>query len=106
MKKEKIYPGISRLAGFAIVLMLLGPLQGCMFYYKVQTEPLVRQQEIKKYDSLDKYMILHQRDRAWRFSQPLILGNVVTGKPTAEALVPCWWQGLLAALRSLYLWGT
>ena len=80
MKKQKIHPGITKLASFAIILMLLGPLQGCMFYYKVQTEPLVRQQEIKKYDSLDKYMILHQRDRAWHLSQPLISGNMVTSK--------------------------
>lgn len=64
----------------AIVLLLLGSLQGCMFYYKVQAVSKVTPQEVKKYDSLNKYIIMHQRDKAWHLSQPLISDNTLYGK--------------------------
>jgi hypothetical protein len=42
------------------MLIVLSFLQGCMFYYKVQTVNKITPQDIKKYASLNKYLILHQ----------------------------------------------
>lgn len=51
-----------------------------MYYYKAQTVSKVEQQDIKTYASMNKYLILHQRDKAWHFSQPLISENTLYGK--------------------------
>jgi hypothetical protein len=80
MKKQKTYLYFIQLMRMAIALLLLGSLQGCMFYYKVQAVSKVTPQDVKKYDSLNKYIILHQRDKAWHLSQPLISDNVLYGK--------------------------
>jgi len=63
-----------------LVLIFLGFLQGCMFYYKVQTVNKVTPQEIKKYDSLNKYLILHQGDSAWHLYKPGITNNMLSGE--------------------------
>ena len=51
-----------------LAMFLLSALQGCMFYYKVQTVNPVTFDAIKQYDSLKKYLILHQRDNALHIS--------------------------------------
>ena len=80
MKKQKTLLDKIKPAVLAMAFLLLGSLQGCMFYYKVQTVGSVTPPEVKRYDSLDKYIILHQRDKAWHLSQPLISDNTLYGK--------------------------
>lgn len=80
MKKQKTLLDKIKPAALAMAFLLLGSLQGCMFYYKVQTVSKVTPQAVKKYDSLDKYIILHQRDKAWHLSQPLISDSTLYGK--------------------------
>jgi hypothetical protein len=80
MDKMKTLPDKIQPLCIAIALLLLGSLQGCMFYYKVQAVSKVTPQEVKKYDSLNKYIILHQRDKAWHLSQPLISDNTLYGE--------------------------
>ena len=55
-------------------------LQGCHFYYKVQTVKPVVADSFKQYDSLNKYLILHQRDSTWHLSNCEITGDILTGK--------------------------
>lgn len=51
-----------------------------MYYYKVQTVHNVTPYDIRKYDSLNKYLIVHQRDSAWHLSSLGITGNTLSGK--------------------------
>ena len=80
MNKIKIQLDKIQPVRIAIALLLLSSLQGCMFYYKVQSVSKVTPQEVKKYDSLNKYFILHHRDKAWHLSQTLISENTLYGK--------------------------
>ena len=80
MKKLKTHQDKIRIVSIAIALLLSCSFQSCMFYYKVQTVSKVTPQEVKKYDSLKKYVILHQRDKAWHLSQALISENTLYGK--------------------------
>jgi hypothetical protein len=70
----------KKLSAVLLVLFFLGPLQGCMYYYKVQTANKVTSQGIKVYNSLDKYLILHQGDSAWHLSALGIADNSISGK--------------------------
>jgi hypothetical protein len=79
MKKKKTHADIIQTASIAIALLLLCSLQGCKYYYKVQTVNKVTHQEVKKFDSLDKYIILHQRDKAWHFSKTIISNDTLYG---------------------------
>ncbi len=80
MKKQKSHPDTIKPIRFAIALLLLCSLQGCMFYYKVQPVSKVTPQDVKKFDSLNKYIILHQRDKAWHLTKPLVSDNTLSGK--------------------------
>ncbi len=80
MKKIKTYPGKIQPVSIAFALLLSCSLQSCMYYYKVQTVSKVTPQEVKKYDSLKKYIIVHQKDKAWHLSQALISENTLYGK--------------------------
>jgi hypothetical protein len=51
-----------------LAILLLGTLQGCMFYYKVQTINPVTSDAINQYDSFNKYLILHDRDSVYHMS--------------------------------------
>ncbi|MEI6436562.1 MAG: hypothetical protein WCP32_17180 [Bacteroidota bacterium] len=64
----------------AIALLFAISFQGCKYYYKVQTVTMVTTHEVKKFDSLNKYIILHQRDKAWHFSKPVISNNTLYGE--------------------------
>ena len=61
-------------------IILLSTLQGCMYYYKVQTVKPVRFNDIKLYDSLNKYLVLHYGDSAWHFTELDISADVLSGK--------------------------
>jgi hypothetical protein len=63
-----------------LVTLFLGFFPGCMFYYKVKTVNKVTAQEIKKYDSLNKYLILHQGDSAWHIEKSGISDNKLSGE--------------------------
>ena len=83
--KSKIYnhqfilrPG--RLIVIFLLLLSLTLFQGCKSYYKVQTINKVTKQKIKKYDSLNKYLILHQADSAWHLADPGYNDNIIYGK--------------------------
>ena len=80
MNKIKIQLDKIQPVRIAIALLFLSSLQGCMFYYKVQPIKSVTPNDIKTFDTQNKYIILHQRDKAWHFSQPLISENTLYGK--------------------------
>jgi hypothetical protein len=80
MEKMKTFPDKIQPVSIALAILLLASLQSCMYYYKVQPVKRVTRQEIKQYDSLNKYIILHQRDKAWHLSQPLISDSTLYGK--------------------------
>ena len=61
------------------LILLLSFLQGCMFYYKVQTIKPVNLNDIKQFDSLNKYFILHVKDSAWNLSELEITSHEVSG---------------------------
>ncbi len=69
-----------RIFSIVVALIFLGLLQGCKYYYKVQTVKSVTPQEVKQYGSLNKYIIIHQRDKAWHFSKPLISDSTLYGE--------------------------
>jgi hypothetical protein len=71
--------GTSKTVSFLLALFLIGSLQGCMYFYKIQTVKNVTPKEIKKYDSLNKYLIVHQGDSAWHLSKPVIAGSTFSG---------------------------
>ena len=50
-----------------LMLMLLVFIQGCR-YYKVQTLKTVTPKDMKKFDSLHKYIIVHQGASAWHLT--------------------------------------
>ncbi len=70
----------AKIVAVFIALIFLGPLQGCMFYYKVQTVNKVTSEEIKTYDSLKKYIIVHQGDSAWHLDKIAIKENSFAGE--------------------------
>lgn len=80
MKKQKTHLNKIKPVAVAMALLILGSLQSCMFYYKVQPVKTVTQQDIKTYDTQNKYIILHQRDKAWHFSDALISDSTLYGK--------------------------
>ncbi len=80
MKRIKLHLVKNQPVCIAIALLLLCSVQGCKYYYKVQAVSKVTPQEFKKYDSLNKYFILHRRDKAWHLSQALISENMLYGK--------------------------
>ena len=61
-------------------IILLSTLQGCMYYYKVQTVKPVQFNDIKLYDSLNKYLVLHYGDSAWHLFGVDIGVNAFSGK--------------------------
>jgi len=70
-----------RAMGVFFAIITLASLQSCMFFYKVQIITKVTSHEIKQYDSLKKYIILHQRDTAWHlliteYSDDLFYGEI------------------------------
>jgi hypothetical protein len=78
MKKTLFSTGRRITAAF-LILILLSFINGCMFYYKVQTVDTVTPQAIQKFDSLNKYLILHQGSSAWHLSNPGITDNMLSG---------------------------
>jgi hypothetical protein len=62
-----------------MVVAFLSSLQGCMYYYKVQTVRPVTAITVREYDSLNKYLILHQGDSAMHISNLWIEENTLSG---------------------------
>jgi hypothetical protein len=62
------------------MLLFLSFFQGCMYYYKVKTVATVAPQNIKTCDSLNKLLVLHQKNSAWQLSGYASEGNMLTGK--------------------------
>lgn len=54
---------------YVLAVFFLCSLQGCRCYYKAQTVKTVTAQEIKEYDSANKYIILHQDTMFWHLSR-------------------------------------
>ncbi len=77
MKTTNTLKSKSRQICIALSLMILCSLQGCKYYYKVQTVSPVAQKEVETFTSGHKYIILHQRDNAWHLLQPLISENTL-----------------------------
>ena len=80
MKRNSLNPKIRQALSIAVAMVLLASLQGCKYYYKVQTVKTVTPQEVKQYSSLNRYIIIHQRDKAWHFTCPLISDSTLYGK--------------------------
>ena len=70
---------INKAVAVFLALIFLGPFQSCN-YYKVQTISRVTPQEIRKYDSLNKYFILHQGDSAWHLDRIAVKENSFAGE--------------------------
>ncbi len=83
MKPTKTGTVTFRKIAIVFSLAVLCSLQGCMYYYKVKAVSPVGQPEVKTFTTVDKYLILHQREKAWHLSQPLISGTTLYGKLTA-----------------------
>ncbi|MEI7982087.1 MAG: hypothetical protein WCI71_10570 [Bacteroidota bacterium] len=79
MFKTRIFSEMSQGVPLILLSFFISSLQGCMFYYKVQTINTVTSQDMKKYDSLNKYFILHQKDSAWHISKLKITDNALSG---------------------------
>lgn len=82
MYKNKIKSGMTHAISILFSLFLLGSLNGCMFYYKVQSMKPVEPLVIHQYDSLNKFLIIHQRDSAWHLINPVIKSNTLSGELT------------------------
>jgi hypothetical protein len=77
--KNELFLKTKKLTFIIIAFFFLGFLQSCMYYYKVQTIKDVSSKEIRKFDSLNKYLVLHRMDSAWYFTQLKINDTVVSG---------------------------
>jgi len=77
---------VVRKIAVLLAALFLFPFQGCNYYYKVQTVSKVTALDIRTYDSVNKYMILHQGDSAWNLKNTGVNGDVVCGR--IEALPP------------------
>jgi hypothetical protein len=64
--------------------------QGCMFYYKAQTVKPVTAGEIRKYDSENKYFILHRDTVFWHLSGLEINDKTLKGNLTADVPSERW----------------
>jgi len=78
--KNYFRTGIYKVVSALMAVIFLSPFQGCMFYYKVQTLNKVTPQEIMKFDSAGKYLVLHSRDSAWHLTYPAINDNKLSGE--------------------------
>lgn len=72
----------KKVAPVLLMLLFLTIFQGCKYYYKVQTVTKVSAQNIKECDSLDKYLILHQKKSVWHLSNPGVADDMLTGTLT------------------------
>jgi hypothetical protein len=63
-----------------LAVFFLSILQGCMCYYKAQTVNSVTAREIRKYDSANKYFILHRDSIFWRLSMIEVNDESLAGK--------------------------
>ena len=77
--KSYFLTGTYKAVSALMALIFLSPFQGCMFYYKVQTLNKVTPQEIMKFDSLGKYLVLHSSDSAYHLTYPAINDNTLSG---------------------------
>lgn len=68
---------------YTLAAILLCFLQGCKFYYEAHTVNNVTQQEIKKYDSSNKYLILHRDTSIWQLSEIKVKDESFSGKLSA-----------------------
>jgi hypothetical protein len=69
----------SKSVCISVVFIFMSIFQGCMYYYKVQTVTRVSPENINTGDSLNKFLILHQGNSAWRISNPDIAQNMLSG---------------------------
>jgi hypothetical protein len=64
----------------AVIAGLLLPfLPGCKCFYEVKTVKPVSQNQLRYYDSQERYFILHRNDSAWHVFDRAIKGSAVTG---------------------------
>jgi len=63
-----------------MVLIFISVFQACKFYYQVQTKNKVTKRDIRRYDSLNNYLIVHQSDSAWHVSDPGYNAKMIYGK--------------------------
>ena len=77
--RERLNKFAQRIA-LCLALLLMYPFQSCNYYYKVQTISKVTPHEIHKYDSLNKYFIIHQGDSAWHLDRLAVRDTSVSGE--------------------------
>ena len=68
--KQDFLPRVKKLMLTFLALISMTFFQGCKFYYQVQTENRITKQDIRRYDSLNKYLIVHKADSAWHLCDP------------------------------------
>jgi hypothetical protein len=77
--KKYFLSGTKKVISVFLAMIFLFFNQGC-YYYKVQNVKKDIPQEIRKYDSLNKYLILHAGDTAWEFRNSEITDKELFGK--------------------------
>jgi hypothetical protein len=77
--KTKLLNEMKKALSVFLAMIFLCFNQGC-YYYKVQRVKQDIPQEIRKYDSLNKYFIVHGGDTAWQIRNPEITDNGLSGK--------------------------
>ena len=77
--KRNFLSGMGKVLSAIMALIFICLLHGCMYFYKVQKVNKVTPQEIRKYDSLNKYLILHQGTSAWYLPNPSVTDNMLSG---------------------------
>jgi hypothetical protein len=77
---KNLIPFLTKKGIYLLAVFFLSSLQGCMCYYKAQTANTVTAQEVRKYDSANKYFILHRDTIFWRLSMIEINNEILAGK--------------------------
>jgi hypothetical protein len=77
---QSVYDHLKKRILLAVMAGLLLPLlPGCKCFYEVKTVQPVSQNQLRYYDSQERYFILHRSDSAWHVFDRAINGSAVTG---------------------------
>jgi hypothetical protein len=64
----------------SLAFIFLASIQGCKYYYKVKTVNKITAEDMKNFESLNKYLILHHGASAWHISEQRYNNEEISGK--------------------------
>jgi len=79
MKKLEYFLNSNAIVFCFTTLIILSLLSGCMYYFKLQSLNNVSSEELKEYNSSNKYFILHQGKYAWNLRNILVSDDYFSG---------------------------